>query len=105
MSGATAPVKPNGKFARHALRDRGMVVATKTVTVKGEDGEPERLKAGQTFVDAGHWLVKSYPELFTRESDAGKHRTKARPRLPNHDAQPRGRLSLRGRSGPYGSRW
>jgi proteasome lid subunit RPN8/RPN11 len=56
-------------------RARGMMVATKTVTVTGEDGSPERLKAGQTFVVRGHWLVETYPDLFVPEQGAERARS------------------------------
>jgi len=48
-----------------------MSVATKTTTVRGEDGKPERLIAGVSFVhDPGHWLLKTYPDLFAPDTQA-----------------------------------
>jgi hypothetical protein len=60
---------------RSAQRPR-MVVATKTVTVKEEDGTPCRLVAGQDRVLDGHWLTRTYPDLFAPESEASKYRSK-----------------------------
>jgi hypothetical protein len=56
-------------------RARGMMVATKTVTLAGEDGTSEQLKAGQTFVVRGHWLVETYPDLFVPEQGAERARS------------------------------
>jgi hypothetical protein len=40
-------------------------VATKTMTVRGEDGQMDDLVAGQTFVhDSGHYLIRTYPDLW-----------------------------------------
>jgi hypothetical protein len=54
-------------------------VATKTITVRGEDGKDERLVAGSTYVhDARHFLVTSYPELFKR-TDGRPMKPRSRP--------------------------
>jgi hypothetical protein len=40
-------------------------VATETIVVRGEHGEPEPLVAGQTWIhDSRHFLVRQYPDLF-----------------------------------------
>jgi len=40
-------------------------VATTTITVRGEDGQLDELKAGVTHVhDRQHYLVRTYPDLF-----------------------------------------
>lgn len=63
------------------VEQRGaMLAATKTTTVKGEDGKDETLIAGVSRVAAGHWLTTRYPELFVPEPPRGKRRTSARPR-------------------------
>jgi proteasome lid subunit RPN8/RPN11 len=62
---------PTAHSQRLEVRSEGRsLVATRTITVKGEDGRPEQLVAGQTFVhDPRHWLVKTYPHLFAPASD------------------------------------
>lgn len=63
---------------RVEVRERKVqtMVATKTTTVTGEDGKPEHLKALVTFIhDPRHWLVQTYPDLFT---PAGPARTRAK---------------------------
>jgi hypothetical protein len=43
----------------------GSFVATKTITVRGEDGQLDELVAGQSFVhDSGHFLIRTYPDLW-----------------------------------------
>jgi hypothetical protein len=75
-------VLPAAPGQRMETRDRGgMLVATKTCIVKGEDGIPERLKAGQTFVVTGHWLAQTYPDLF-----AADQAERARPRAVPSEA-------------------
>jgi hypothetical protein len=40
-------------------------VATKTMTVRGEDGQLDDLVAGQSFVyDEQHYLIRTYPDLW-----------------------------------------
>jgi hypothetical protein len=39
-------------------------VATETITVRGEDGKAEQLKAGVTYVHGQHFLTSRYPDLF-----------------------------------------
>src|SRR5688572_4916563 len=55
-------------------------VATKTMTVRGEDGQVDDLVAGQSFVyDEQHYLIRTYPDLWAppandRRSDASAAR-------------------------------
>jgi hypothetical protein len=57
------------------------VVARQTITVRGEDGEPVELVAGQSFVRAPHYLTRTYPDLFAPDNQASKLRpTCSRPR-------------------------
>ena len=81
---------PTAHGHRLEQRSKGRsLVATRTITVKGEDGHPEQLVAGQTFVhDPRHWLVKTYPHLFrpasdrTRAAKATRRTTASRDRRP-----------------------
>jgi hypothetical protein len=64
------------------------MVATRTATVTGEDGNPERIVAGVTWVhDPRHWLVRTYPHLFAREG-AARTRAKAPPRRRSRAGAP-----------------
>jgi hypothetical protein len=47
----------------------GSFVATKTMTVRGEDGEMVDLAAGQSFIhDEQHHLIRTYPDLWAPTS-------------------------------------
>jgi hypothetical protein len=51
------------------------MVAIKSTTVRGEDGELVKLTAGVTFVhDRGHFLIRRYPDLFAPNTAAARYR-------------------------------
>jgi hypothetical protein len=56
----------------------GAFVATKTMTVRGEDGHMEDLTAGQSYVyDEGHYLIRTYPDLWAPTSRSTRKRQRA----------------------------
>jgi proteasome lid subunit RPN8/RPN11 len=70
----------------------GSMVATRTTTVTGEDGESVELVAGQSFVHVpGHWLIQQHPDLF---APAGHGRHRAKPAPPRRRATTRSRRPL-----------
>ena len=91
MSGATITVPPSPS-ARHELRNAGAsFVATKTATVRNEDGKDETIKAGTTWVyGARHFLVVTYPYLFERRGTRAARSAPQRPRrsTPARPARP-----------------
>ena len=53
--------------ARQEDRSEVMVVATRTATVRDEDGKEMDIKAGITRIaNRDHYLIATYPDLFER---------------------------------------
>jgi hypothetical protein len=72
----------------------GMLVATKTTTVRDEDGAQERLTADTSFVQAGHWLTTRYPDLFVPGSEWAKYHQAGNTRSSDGRGDWRGQLNL-----------
>ena len=88
MSGVIEMRPADGTCLEVRSRDASFV-ATKTATVRDEDGKDETLKAGVTFIhDARHFLGTEHPHLFAREGARAKAGPRRRTKPATQPARP-----------------